>query len=134
MNRLTIKINRSEVKTLVQVIGHILTSTDITILKRELPEDYLMFSCVYDFFHRLDLKHREIEIHGYPGQRAIKMTMKRHEAIAFFLLTTESQTLTGNDEDDVEEGEYMSYMPALPNLTLTLIRTIRGEIHKQFLV
>lgn len=126
MNKISLNISPSDVSIVTSLVGHILMGTDIKILKAELPEHYLMFACVYDFFHRIEKRRQEIKIHGYPAGKQVKIVMKRHEAIAFFLLTEESYQ-SGTED-------YIGYLPELSDMTINLIRSIRGDIHKQFLV
>lgn len=123
MSKLTITLTAQDIKIMVAVLGHMLTSKDVKDLKSTLHVDYLLFSCVHDFFNRMHTKHLEINAFGLAPGKRVKMHFKRHEAIAFFFLCS--------DHDD--EGE-TTYLPALPDPTMSLINSIIGEIHKAFLV
>lgn len=122
MNKLMINLSPQEVKILTHILELILTGTDMERLKKHLLEHYLMFSCVHDLYNRLDTKTKEIQAFGYTTGKPVKITLKRYEALAFFMLCDESAP----DQD--------SYLPAVPDTTISMIRSIRGDIHKHFLV
>jgi len=120
MNKLTLSLGAADVKVLASVLGHILVGTDVKQLKQELRVDYLLFACVHKFFNKLDAKNKEIMSFGITPGKLVKISMERHEALAFFFLT--------------EESDEVSYLPSIPDSTANLIREIRTGVHKQFLI
>lgn len=122
MNKLIISLSPQEVKILTHILELILTGTDLERLKKELLEHYLMFSCIHDLFNRLDTKTKEFQAFGYTPGKPVKVSFKRYEALAFFMLC----------DDGIQEDQ--SYLPAIPDTTVSMIRSIRGDIHKHFLL
>jgi|GEM_PF-4477325 len=121
MEKLTLKLSHQDLKIMGAVLWKILGGTDVKTLKSELHIDYVLFSAVHPFYNKLEAKCREFSIYGYPPGKMIRVTIKQHEALSFFFLTDEGSP----------DG---CYLPQLQSLELNLIRTIRGEIHKTFLI
>ncbi|TKT89496.1 hypothetical protein [Dyadobacter frigoris] len=125
MNKLVINLTPQETKILAEILGLILTGSDVHALKIQLMHgkmDYLLFSCVHDLYNRLDSKTKEIQAFGHKPGKSVKVFLKRHEALALFMLFNDAKP------------ENESHLPAIPDHTMNMIRTMRGEIHKHYLV
>jgi hypothetical protein len=123
MNKVAISLHPDEVHVLADMLGMILTGQDIKELKTERISDYLVLSCLHELYNKLDLKSKELQAFGYAPGKTIRVSMKRHEALAFHLLVVESEYPDANLS-----------LPAVPNEIMTLIRSINTEIHKRFLI
>lgn len=123
MNKLTFSLTPQEVNILVNVLGYVLTGTDINNLKRKFKVDYLIMACLHEIFNKLDAKNKDLMAFGYKPGKTVRLTLKRHEAIALFLLCSGTSTTAAG-----------FHLPALPNETIDFMSTITGQIHKHYFV
>lgn len=126
MNKITLKLTAQDVRILSGILEYVLCGTEINYLRGN-KEDYLKLACINDLFYRLDKKRREIAQFGLPikkeGQApTISISIKRHEAIAFFLL------------GEISDANKDSLLPAVPDNTAIFLNGIYNEINKAFFV
>lgn len=121
MKKITISLTVQELNVLANILKYVLSTHEMDKLRKEYIAIYLMLSCIYDLYAKLDKRSQEIAAFGYTPGKPIKVTIKRNEALAFYELV--------NNNDDSE-----SLLPSIPTTTESLIISIIGEIHKAFLV
>lgn len=127
MNKITLKLTAQDVRIFSGILEYILTGTEINYLRVN-KEDYLKLACINELYNRIDKKRREIAQFGLPVKKGgqaptISISIKRHEAIAFFLL--------GDNSSDLEKD---SLLPAVPDTTAIFLNGIFDEINKAFFV
>lgn len=122
MNKLIVSLSPAEVKLLAEVLELVLTGTDLVELKKNRLDDYLLFSCVHELFNRLDTKKKELTAFGYTPGKPVKVSLKRYEALALFMLCNEAAP------------EEHNYLPAVPDRAASMIMGIRADIHKFYML
>jgi hypothetical protein len=123
MKKFNLKLKRDEVHMLAGFIKGNLRGTELGRLKKEQHINYLLLSCLYELSNKLDAKQREIIAFDLSDKKPFSFTLRQHEALAFFFLTKQEPS----EEAIIAQGSALF-------LVVNLIRTIRGEIHKQFLI
>lgn len=116
MNKINLSLTAKDLRVLASVLEIVLTETPTEELKSNRQEEYLRCACLMEFYHRLDEKVKSISAFGVVPGKDIKVSIRRTEAIAFFLYF-----------HNANAGE-------LAQSTVTMINGVVGIIHRAFFV
>lgn len=127
MEKMKLKLTAKEMHDFGAILAYIITSVDVRELKSDRHVDYLMFALLSDPVDRIARKTTDFARFGSPVPQnrigaakpaTLSVSLKRHEAIALFLVLNETD----------------GYLPSLDPLTLNMIMGIRAQIHQTFMI
>jgi hypothetical protein len=122
MLKLPLNLGESELRALFVLLRGAMATYPIQELKTN-PGDYLILSCLHEFYGKLENRVRDVQLFGLAQGKKVRLSLKRHEAIALLHLLGSERAA-----DDAP------FLPALAEASYeyALVSALTAEINQAF--